>query len=167
MCSTDKAMHFMYLISYELSSIVLCWHFLSLVSVIFFLSIWDHVPLGSRILHTQIWVWNSRATVAGILVYLGIKYSKYLHSYIVLCIRCFILVSVVRVIYIHLLQVCFHFFILHPFLHTPFIIIALQYYNYILCWFRDYTNPYLPVAPSAIDGSGQVMFWELTISLIL
>ena len=24
-------------------------------------------------------------------------------------------------------------------------------------WFRDYTNPYLPVAPSAIDGSGQVL----------
>lgn len=135
MCSTDKAMHLMYLISYELSSIVLCWHFLSLVSVIFFLSIWDHVPLGSRILHTQIWVWNSRATVAGILVYLGIKNCKYLHSYIVLCIRSFFLVSVVRAIWMHLLLVCFHFFILHPssfpahpfYHHLPCIIITTFY----------------------------------------
>ena len=34
-------------------------------------------------------------------------------------------------------------------------------------FFRDYTNPYLPVAPSAIDGSGQVsllfFFWILSL----
>lgn len=35
------------------------------LSVIWFQS-WGHVRLGSRILHTQIWVWNSRAIVAGI-----------------------------------------------------------------------------------------------------
>lgn len=32
------------------------------------------------------------------------------------------------------------------------------------CKFRDYTNPYLPVASSAIDGSGQVRFWNFILS---
>lgn len=55
MCSTDRAMRVMYLISYQL-----CLHydlltfFLSLVLGIFFLSMWDHVLLGSHILRTQI-----------------------------------------------------------------------------------------------------------------
>lgn len=66
MCSTDRAMHFIYLFCCQL-----CLHydllkFFVLVSGIFFLSMWDHVLLGSHILHTQIWAWNSRATGAGI-----------------------------------------------------------------------------------------------------
>lgn len=31
----------------------------------------------------------------------------------------------------------------------------------VLYYLRDYTNPYLPVAPSAIDGSGQVICLQL------
>ena len=32
----------------------------------------------------------------------------------------------------------------------------LTIFVYVCLLFRDYTNPYLPVAPSAIDGAGQV-----------
>lgn len=45
--------------------------------------------------------------------------------------------------------------------------LSLHYYNYIFCQYRDYTNPYLPVAPSAIDGSGQVRLLELTPAAII
>lgn len=32
---------------------------------------------------------------------------------------------------------------------------------------RDYTNPYLPVAPSAMDGSGQVIHWKSLFCFLL
>jgi len=52
-------------------------------------------------------------------------------------------------------------------LMSPFISYDLFYFlfllkNNLIGYFscsRDYTNPYLPVAQSAIEGGGQVMFW--------
>ena len=35
-------------------------------------------------------------------------------------------------------------------------VFSLTIFVFVCLLFRDYTNPYLPVAPSAIDGSGQV-----------
>lgn len=87
---------------------------------------------------------------------------------IVLRVGCIFPFSVVHVLCMHFFLVCYLFFILHPYpllqpLFSPF---CSHFYYYIFCWFRDYTNPYLPVAPSAIDGSGQVRLWELTPPLL-
>lgn len=125
--------------------------FLSLASGIFFQSTWDHVPLGSHILRTQIWVWNSRATEAGIPEHWvsGFCISNCFEH------KMYLSIFGCRQV-MNALLTAYPFFILHFLVQPLLSLFFLLYYDYIFCWFRDYTNPYLPVAPSAIDGNGQV-----------
>jgi hypothetical protein len=99
---------------------------------------WVHATYASPFLPTTISTWNFRAIVAGRQADVWLSQAQNRKNLQIVC-------MVVRFSLIPQ-----SIYIEPPLLLNSWLFLSTSYF----C--RDYTNPSLPVAPSAIDGSGQV-----------